>query len=988
MADRLEERVDPSDWPDALARVTGPQLVVAGPGTGKTEFLVRRTLHLVEGHGIPPERILLLSFSRRGAADLKARVSIGLGRSFTEVSAFTFHGLAHRLLEAHGGVPQLLTGPEQVALVHALLTTEDPKQWPLPYRGLLNTQTFANEVADFLLRCRELLIGPDALADRAAERSDWRRLPGFLVRYQEALTGADRIDYGSLQARGVELLADAEMRSRVGARYPFILVDEYQDTTVAQATLLGLLYSTHHNLTVAGDPYQSIYSFRGARLGNIAAFPEDFPDAYGGRARRMVLTTSFRVPAEILDAAVRVTAGGRLPGAAGPVAPASHRGSVEVYTFDQQTHEAEWIATTLERIRLRERIPYRRMAVLVRSKRRFLPELSRALQRRNIPHETPNARLADHPAVRVILDCVDAAIHPGSEEAIRRVLLGPLLGLPLSAMRDLQRHKIGRGVTWPEAITEMVPEGASLAAFIDDPTWASGVPAAEGFWNLWSGLPAFAATVVDPRRRGDRTAWSSFAQVLSRLGERDPTATLADYLMWSDSEDFEATPLLEYRASGEDRLALTTLHQAKGLEFEVVVIADARDGTFPDLRPRESLLGTRHLAEGFMPGLEYGRFRLQEEMRLAYTAMTRATRRVIWTCTTLGAEDGSGVPSRFLPLVAGAATIEDAVADPDLDPRPATPLEAEAWLRRTLRDPSEPGAMRWAALGALVSGGSWRPRAPAEFAGMLEAGADDGLVPPDATLSPSQADDYLACPRQYAFRRRLHVDSGRTVYLDLGILIHDVLETAESHALDAGAAHASLQDAMAALSERWDPAPFGAGPWGEAWKRRAERIITHLYETWPSRGAVAHVEHDVALEIEGTRWRGRIDRIETEERPTERPLVRIVDYKTGSTAMPAKQAATSVQLGFYLLAGAADPGIADLGEVASAEFWYPGVTTKGLTTRRFDPARIGEVEERMAEAAAGIKGEDWTARPGEACARCPVRSTCPEWPEGREAYLG
>jgi superfamily I DNA/RNA helicase/RecB family exonuclease len=986
----MEVRVDPGEWPGAIARSSGPQLIVAGPGAGKTEFLVRRVLHLVDEEEVRPERILLLSFSRRGAADLRTRVTDGLDRSLTGVSAFTFHGLAHRLLEAHGadnrGVPPLLTGPEQVGLVHELLASEDPASWPLPYRGLLTTQTFANEVADFILRCGEQLIDPEGLAARAAERADWRRLPGFFGRYREALEAAHRLDYGSLQARAVGLLCEPGATGPIAAGYDYILVDEYQDTTLAQARILELLYRPHRNLTVAGDPYQSIYSFRGTRLDNIAAFPTAFPDAAGDPASRIVLTTSFRVPAEILEAAVRVTAGGRLPGGAGPVIPAPTRGSVETYAFDQQTHEAEWIATTLERIHLREHTPYGRMAVLVRSKNPFLSELSRSLQRRGIPHDPPDARLVDHPAVRVVLDCIAAAAHR-SDTAVQRLLLGPLFRLPLSKMRELHRRRAAEGTEWPAVLRGLDDGGAALADLLDDASWATELPAAEGFWHLWSELPAFAESVTTDRSQADRMAWSSLAQVLARLGERDQQATLADYLAWSTAEDFEATPLLEFHAPSEDRLVLTTLHQAKGLEFDVVVIADAREGVFPDLRARESLLGTRHITEIPTAPTEYTRFRLQEEMRLAYTAMTRATRRVVWTCTTVGFEDGRGVPSRFLPLVAGT-DLEDALSDPADDPAPATPLEAEAWLRRTIRDPIEPGALRRAALGALVAGGPWRPRAPHAYAGVLSRGADSGLVPPDPVLSPSQADAYLECPRRYVLSRRLYIDGGRSVYLEFGNRLHGVLETVERRAAERGDPHGSLDDALAALADHWDPTPFGDGPWAAAWRKRAERLLTRLYTVWPGSGRVARVEHEVTLRLGSTTWRGRIDRLEVEDRPGAPPLVRIVDYKTGGTPPTVPEAAASVQLGFYLMAAAADPEIAALGEPGAAEFWYPGTRAKGITVRAFDLAHLDDVADLLAEAAAGIAGEDWTPRPGPQCQRCPVRSTCPEWPEGREAYSG
>jgi len=993
MANPPEIRVDPDGWDQVIAITDGPQLVVAGPGAGKTEFLVRRALHLIAS-GVHPEQILILSFSRRGAADLRNRIADGLDRSFTTIPASTFHSLAFRLLEAHsvegsdvGDVPALLTGPEQVALIADLLVEEDPADWPVLYRGLLDTGGFADEIADFLLRCREQLIGPELLAERAAERPQWRALPAFMGRYLREMRDRGRIDYGSLQAEAVDLLADPAVRDAVGARYPYVLVDEYQDTTVAQAALLERLTRSRRNLTVAGDPYQSIYSFRGTEITNVAAFPDAFPGTDGRPARRIVLTTSFRVPAEILEAAVRVTSGGDLPGAAGPVVPAKGRGSVEVYVFNQSTHEAEWIAAEVQRIHLRDAIPYRRMAVLVRSKRHVLPELSRALERRGIPHDPPDSRLADHAAVRLVLDCVMAATGVGRSEAVKRILLGPLIGLPLSAMRDLQRDQARTGDPWPKVVGRSVAGGQPLAALLEDSAWADTAPAAEGFWHLWSSLPQFGEAAIDPARMRERAAWSSLAQVLGRLAERDPAATLSDYLRWSESEDFEATPLLEYRASDEDRLSLTTLHQAKGLGWDVVFIADAREGVFPDLRSRESLLGSRHLSRSQPEDpAAYTRFRIQEEMRLAYTAMCRSAMRVVWTCTTSGWDDGSGIPSRFLSLVAGRDAGPLTAPGPAGDP--VTPLEAEAWLRRMVRDPGEPGPRRLAALTALTGPGDWRRREASEFAGMATRGPDTGLVPAGVSLSPSQAESYLTCPRLYVFRRWLQVDNRGAVYLDFGSLVHHVLEEVEAAALDRGDPHGTLEEALEALDRSFDPEVFGGEPWASGWHAKAIRILTHLYEAWPGEGRVAAIEHPVEMEIAGTRWRGRIDRVEIEESEGSEPLLKIVDYKTGTRLPTVSKAGASVQLGFYVIAAGEDARLTALGRADAAELWFPATRSKSVATRKLDTARLDEVAGLMQRAADGITAEDWTPVTSSECDRCPVRTVCPEWPEGREAYLG
>ena len=971
--------IAPADWDTAVGGGDGPQLVVGGPGTGKTEFLVRRAVHLADT-GIPPERILMLSFSRRAAAGLRRRVVAALDRSLTVVPALTFHALSMRIVEAHGpgsgwdGVPALLTGPEQVELVSGLLPAEDPAAWPVLFRPLLHTRAFAEEVTDFLLRSAERLAGPDRIA--AAGRDDWAALPGFMERYRAALVEAGRIDYGTLQAEAVRLLDDPELRAAVASAFDHVLVDEYQDTTLAQAVILERLASDHGNITAVGDPYQSVYSFRGAELDNIARFPERFAAATGRPVRHLVLGTSFRVPQAILDAAVRVTAGGDLPGAGGPVVPAPGDGVVETFCFDQQTHEAEWIASEIEHTHLRDGIPYGRMAVLVRSKRRFLPELGRALARRRIPHEPPDRRLVDSPMVRTVLDLARAAAGgPDAGEAVRRVVAGPLVGLTLGEVREIERS-VARGVPWHEAVADLVLDGTALAALISDDAWAADRPAVEGLWHAWSTVPHFRrlADPDDPIAADHRAALASLGQVLSRLAERDRSVTLARYAAWSDEEDFEATPLLEYKGGATDRVVLTTLHQAKGHEYDVVFIADAREGVLPDLRVRDSLLGTGAL--GGRGPEEYVQFRLQEEKRLAYTAMTRARLRVVWTCSSVGFSDGGGLPSRFLALVAGKP-MGDAARPPDVDRQPVTPLEAEAWLRRIASDPRADHARRLAAIDLLVHGEEHRLRPAGGFHGILRPGPDTGLVGPGARLSPTQAEAYETCPRRYAFESRLRVDASRSNHLELGTLVHDVLEMVETEAMEAGEPHATVERALEVLDERFLPADFGGGAWAEAWRERAVDMVRRLYELWPSEGRLVALESSVETEIGGVTWRGRIDR--TEHRPDGD---HIVDYKTSAYPMSKADAAVSLQLGFYVLAsGGPDAGI------AGAELWYPAKDNKKtLATRPFDMANLGEVRTRLEAVTEGVEAERWDPVPGDHCGRCSVRLVCPAWPEGREAF--
>jgi superfamily I DNA/RNA helicase/RecB family exonuclease len=962
----IEQRLNPSDWPPAIAEAEGRQLVVGGPGTGKTEFLVRRAAWLIE-HDVPPEEVLLLSFSRRGVADLRERVRRRLDRTRISVPAMTFHALASRILSDQ--VPALLTSPEQVALVHHLLGREDPRHWPIPFRPLLTTDAFAAEVTDFLLRCSEQLIGPDDLA--ASERADWAALPGFMRRYRQHLAAVGRIDYGSLLVEAVRILD----RDASAARHEFILVDEYQDTTAAQVGLLRRVSTS--NLTVAADPYQSIYSFRGADLRNVARFAKLF----GEPVRRVVLTTSFRVPAEILSAAERMVAGGALPGAAGPVVPAAGTGSVEAYRFAQQSEEAEWLAREIQRLHLEQGHPFASMAVFVRSKRHFLPELSRALDRRGIPHDHPDARLVDHPAVRAVFDCATAATSTGVERdrALQRLLLGRLFELPLGQMRELERLRATDDAPWPDLLRREVDGGRPLGDLLADPTWATSMPAIEGFWHVWTRLPQLSPVATDARRSEERAALTSLAQVLGRLVERDPSMSLDVYRRMSAEEDFEATPLLSYRLPDQDRLTLTTLHQSKGLQFDFVFVADAVEGTFPDLRPRESLLGSRHLNPSLpddTPG--YLRFRLQEEMRLAYTAMSRARRRVVWTCTTRGFDQGRGMPSRFFAAIAGVETVESALVRPREAATPVTPMEAEVWLRRIAGDPGESAARRTAAVSLLIEAPTWKMRPWRQFAGTAPRGGDTGLIEGNMRMSPSRAEAYLSCPRRFAFERLLHIGGAPSRYAAVGLVLHQVLETVERQAMERGAAHATVEEALERLDSVWNPADFGGAPWADSWRRRAERILERLYSMWPSEGMAVALEHPLRMTFEGVEWYGKADRIERRE-----DGLTIVDYKTGATPLSLDDAAVSLQLGFYTIA--ADAAFSE--EVTGAEMWFPAKKdAKSVPVRSLVLDRIAEVEEGMRVATAGILAEDWSPLPGKDCERCAVRLVCPEWPEGQEAF--
>jgi superfamily I DNA/RNA helicase/RecB family exonuclease len=972
-----EHRIAPDQWDQWVDRHDGHQLVVAGPGTGKTEFLVRRVSSIIRSGAASRDEVAVFSFSRRAAADLRRRVLDELDRPGAPIESSTFHSLALRLLELGTEVrPVPLTTPEHVGLVGRLLAQESPGDWPVAYRGVLDSPAFAAEVADFLMRCSERLLSPDDLEELTGLRADWKGIPGFFARYRDHLAGTDRIDYGTLLARAVEFL-ETPGGQELAASYRYVLVDEYQDTSPAQAMMADLLAGADGNLTVAGDPYQSVYSFRGAEVRNIASFEEQHPGC-----TRIVLDPSFRVPAEILQSALRVVSSGDLPGSAGPVQAAGHPGRVEAYVFDQETAEAEWIAREIEHAVRADGIAPSRIAVLVRSKREMLNELGRALTRRGLPHDPPGRRLVDHPSVQLVRDLVIAAtVEPSAaadaDRAMRRVLLGPLYSLSLGKERELARRHARTGERWSETVRS-TGELDDLSHLLQETAWATSQSATEGFWNLWIGLEAFARVAHSPEKAPWRLALASFAQALDRQAERDSSVTLAGYFALTDEDDFEATPLISPTPL-TGRIALTTLHQAKGLEFDIVFIANAVEGVFPDLRRSRRMLRPELLSrERTSDAGAQHIFQVQEEMRLAYTAMTRARLRVVWTATDAGVDQGEHRPSRFLLAAAGVKGSDELGVPVEGHREPVTPGEFEVGLRRNLADPEASAPARLAAARVLADapGGWWDPW---RFAGVAEPGPDRPVLPPVIRLSPSQADAYQSCPRRFVLERRLRLGADSSPYATFGSLVHSVLELAEKAVIGTDARHADLADALDLLDSVWEEkADFGTPALDEAWKKRAIEGITKLYERWPGTGLPIAVETMVEHEIEGVLWVGVIDRLERVE-----DGLMVIDYKTGGTAMTLPDAAVSVQLAFY-----ADAVERSHGEqVAGAEMWFPRTNAMSVTVRHLDMARRDEVNGIMAGVTASILDEDWTPRVHAYCGRCEFRNSCPAWPEGRGAYL-
>ncbi|MEV7771593.1 ATP-dependent DNA helicase [Kitasatospora sp. NPDC086791] len=465
----------------------GPLLVLAGPGTGKTTTLVEAVARRIQD-GTDPERILVLTFSRKAAMELRDRMSGRLGSSAAAPQATTFHSFCYALLRAHQDPRdyaeplRLLSGPEQDVMVRELLAggAEDARlgssriAWPLDLRACLTTRGFADEVRAVLARSRELGLG-EAELERFAQgvqRPDWAAAAHFLADYLDVLDLRGVLDYAELVHRAVLLAERPEVEEELRRRYDVVFVDEYQDTDPSQVRLLRRLAGGGRDLVAVGDPDQSIYAFRGADINGILDFPQTFRRADGGPAEVKVLRVSRRSGALLLAASREIARRmpmGRLP--ADKLAqhrallPSREGGRVEVYTYPTPGAELDSIADLLRRAHLEDGVPWGEMAVLVRAGARSIPGVRRALGAAGVPLEIDgdDLPLREEPAVAQLLlalrvcalqaawrtardrhgedEDTDAADTPDplTTELAHALLTGPLGGLDGSDLRRLGR---------------------------------------------------------------------------------------------------------------------------------------------------------------------------------------------------------------------------------------------------------------------------------------------------------------------------------------------------------------------------------------------------------------------------------------------------------------------------------------------------------------------------------------------------------------------
>jgi DNA helicase-2/ATP-dependent DNA helicase PcrA len=585
---------------EAVIHGTGPLLVLAGAGSGKTRVITYRIAYLMGEMGVRPHNILAVTFTNKAAAEMLHRVDQlvpNTGGSRPVIG--TFHSTALRILRRYA---------DRLGYTKSFAVYDTADQMTLIRRCMrelnINDEAFPpRSVLTRISHAKNELIGP---VEYEKTNLDFfgGRVSEVYRHYQKRLREFDAMDFDDLIGNYVQLLERHEdVRDELHDRFQHLLIDEYQDTNRAQYVLVKLLAGKHGNIVAVGDEDQSIYKFRGADINNILNFEQDFPGA-----RIIKLEQNYRSTGNILDAATGVVSNNVARKGKTLFTSGGKGDPVRVVTCSNDREEAQFV---LERISsLRGRYKLTDMAVLFRTNAQSRP-FEEELLRANLPYVVVGGvKFYERAEIKDILSFVRLAIRPHDTPSIERVINVPTRGIGDTTVTTLSEQAEARNVSlWTviDGDLSFLPTRAAKAVkefreIVHDLQRSANNPVPELVEYVLV-RTGYRRMLQESRDLQDESRMENLEELLNsarEYSEQNPQATLADYLdsltLMSDLDRYES----------EKGVTLMTLHAAKGLEFRVVFLVGMEEGILPHANSKED------------PDA------LEEERRLCYVGMTRA----------------------------------------------------------------------------------------------------------------------------------------------------------------------------------------------------------------------------------------------------------------------------------------------------------------------------------------------------------------------------
>ncbi|HEY4818667.1 MAG TPA: ATP-dependent DNA helicase [Candidatus Acidoferrum sp.] len=958
----------------AITHGEGPLLVIAGAGTGKTRVITERIRHLLQSDpNLSGENILGLTFTDKAAGEMKARVVKTVGERAKDVTVKTFHAFCESLLKGTDPKSRMLDKVDHWILLRRNLSRLQLDR----YRRLAEPGQFLNDFVEFFSRCQDELVSCEAYqqyvdelaaqlqaergqldADTLAEREEAVAREQEIARAyraSEALLREKKCSsFGTLITGAVGLLErDAALRAALQNRYRYVLVDEFQDTNIAQLRLLELLVNDSKNIFAVGDNDQAIYRFRGASFGSFKLFLERFAGWREGQDStkfRVSLTENYRSTPNILRVATQVI-GQNTVSADFPkkvLSPNKPEGEkIRIVELATPEDEARWVAGELERIHKAGR-RWRDFAVLYRA-HGHRDELVRELARRKIPFVISRLSILEHPLVKDVLAYLRLIATPYDDIATARVLAAPAWQLtPPDLVRFAERARKERTRVYDVLQTQQppLPFDPSHSALIE----------------LLEFTTAQRKTMKRRDARHILADLFEWLEVYQRAPEqdRDYVKRLAEFVKeWEDKSDTRKLPeFIEYldffeQANGaiclednapDDAVRLMTVHGAKGLEFSHVFVLRVNNNKFPQPeRPHVFEFPAALMKEG----APEEQFHNQEERRLFYVALTRAEDRL--TITALAEKKG-----RVPPF------IEDILMEPSIHRRDVLQLAPKP-------APISVNGTRTAvpaATGSLFAPPVERPKIFSRIANWAET-----FLPPSPEpleLNPSAVDSYRKCPQKYLFAYLWSLQEGAKATLTFGRVMHATIRRAMAEFKKGN--RLAFEEVQRLFETEWSVSGFeDEYQEGEYKKDGLEQLRAFHQGVLDELPEILELEKMFALPVENNVvLKGRIDQINL----LGRKDVEIVDYKTGKPKKDS-EVRRDLQLSIYAIAA---KEILELNPVRMV-FHYLQDNSRQETPRT--AKQLEEALKTVQEVAADIRAHSFPAKEGFICRSCAYRPICP-----------
>ena len=626
MLDKLNERQK-----EAVLATEGPVLVLAGAGSGKTTVLVNRIAYMISEKHIRPWNILAITFTNKAAREMKDRIERLLGDTAKDMWIGTFHSVCVRILRScidllgYSRDFVIYDTADTKTVMKECLRELDIDEKSFPVRNVLSI--ISNAKNDLM----------DAATFENVYKSDYRMsiIAKIYFRYQTKLRKNNAVDFDDIILNTVKILSEnPDVLSKYQDKFQYILVDEYQDTNNSQYLLINLLAQANRNLCVVGDDDQSIYKFRGANIGNILNFEDDYSDV-----QKITLDQNYRSTQNILDAANSVISNNK--GRMGKSLWTSNGdgNKVYVYTGTNEYDEARYIARQIKK-HFDEQGSFSDCAILYRTnaQSRVIEEM---LMRESIPYKVLSGlRFYDRKEIKDIIAYLRAVYNPNDDVSLARIINEPkrkIGNATLEKARNIAREKetslydvISHADDYPEfktAIKKLLSFSEMIQSLIKLKDAVTIEELTGRILNDTGYMPALVMEdTTESKTRIENLG--EFISVITEFEKNEETGnTLGEFL-----ENISLVSDIDGYDENEDSAVLMTIHSAKGLEFPIVFLSGLEEGLFPGMRSMESDDD------------------IEEERRLCYVAITRAKEQLYITKTISRTIHGKTMPttaSRF-----------------------------------------------------------------------------------------------------------------------------------------------------------------------------------------------------------------------------------------------------------------------------------------------------------------------------------------------------